>query len=208
MKRLTRFRPVSAVYLVLAATACLLAATPDEATAQTRDGVSTAIRLDARAARSIADQEQMLEVSEVLRRVGRVDVAGSSRGHLVLHVIEMRGDRVVRRFESRPFAAPARGTVAVRDVLPAGQPDFGEFMLDPQGAAEATKQIPATDAVEQPGRFVINGVIPFHPKDWESVPAYYIAAVPADGRAAAGASAGIGVLFADYRMARTEDVID
>jgi hypothetical protein len=168
------------------------------------------IRLDERRAADLLERAQRdggMDISELLRQVGSVEVRGRVPARLVLYVYLMRGDEVVRRYASRSFNAPARGMVSLRDVLRAGEPEFGTFTFDPANLLEAVEMVPAGAAVDEPGRFVINGVIPFHPKGWERMAGVYIVAAPVSGERATGsledmgwpisreAPVGIGVLF-------------
>ncbi len=171
---------------------------------------TTSIRFDERRAAGLLDRAQRdggMDVSELLRQVGSIEIRGRAPARLVLYVYLMRGDDVIRRFASLPFDAPARGIVSLRDVLPADQPEFGSFAFDPTNLLEAVEMVPAGAAVEEPGRFIINGVIPFHPKGWESMAGIYVVAAPISGERPTGqrgeadwpisptASVGIGVLF-------------
>jgi len=53
---------------------------------------------------------------------------------------------------TRPFDAPARGSVPLRDVLQAGEPEFGSFAFDPANLLEAVEMVPAGAAVDEPGK--------------------------------------------------------
>lgn len=168
----------------------------------------TSIRFDERRTADLLRRtEGRIDLSELLRHVVVVDVRAEEHSRLVLHVYQMRGKYVVRRFASSAFEAPARGTVLLRDVLRAGEPGFGRFTFDPAHLLEAVEPIPAGAAVDEPGRFIINGVIPFHPKGWEDMETFYIVAAPVDPARSTGsreedgwpvsrqAPVGIGVVF-------------
>ena len=43
---------------------------------------------------------------------------------------------------------------------------------------------------------MINGVIPYHPKGWETMEAFFAVAVPADGRLLETARAGFAGVYA------------
>ena len=194
---------------ILAAVAAALVVAPSTVKSQADPDVCK-IRFDERRAADLLERAQRdggIDVSELLRQVGSIEVRGRTPARLVLYVFLMQGDDVVRRYASRPFDAPARGSVPLRDVLRAGEPEFGSFAFDPANLLEAVEMVPAGAAVDEPGRFIINGVIPFHPKGWESMAGVYIVAAPISGEQPTGsrgeagwpispsASVGIGVLF-------------
>lgn len=158
---------------------------------------TTSIRFDERRAADVLRRtEGRIALSDLLRQVANIEVSARVPSRLVLHVYRMRGKDVVRRYTSSTFDAPARGEMLLRDVLGAGEPRFGQFVFEPEHLLEAVESIPAEPAVDDPGRFVINGVIPYHPKGWESMETFYIVAVPADRRQASRATVDIGVVFA------------
>lgn len=195
--------------VTLAAVAAAMVAAPASAQAQVSPDVRK-IRFDERRAAELLEgalTDGGMDVSELLRQVGSIEVRGRAPARLVLYVYLMRGDDVIRRYASRPFDAPARGMVSLRDVLPEGQPEFGSFTFDPANLLEAVEMVPAKAAVDEPARFIINGVIPYHPKGWESMAGIYVVATPVSGEPATGsrgmlgwpvsrqAPVGIGVLF-------------
>lgn len=158
---------------------------------------TTSIRFDDRRAADVLRRtERRTALSDLLRQVATIKVSARVPSRLVLHVYRMRGKEVVRRYTSTTFDAPARGEILLRDVLGAGEPRFGRFVFEPDHLVEAVESIPAGPAVDDASRFIINGVIPFHPKGWESMETFYIVAVPADRRQASRASVDIGVVFA------------
>jgi len=176
---------------VVATTAAAVAAAPHRGS----DAI-TSIRFDQRRAAGLLERNDgRLGLSELLREAASVEVRSDAPSRLVLHVYEMRGKDVVRRYASPAFGAPAAGTVSIGRVLPKGEPGFGTYSYDPSDLVEAVKPIPTDAAVEDPGRFVINGVIPYHPKLWERMSAIYVVAAPADRRQSARATVNIGVAF-------------
>lgn len=156
------------------------------------------IEFDERAAvRLLERTNSSITVSDLLRTVGSVQIRSAERVRLVLYIYQMQGAKVLRRFRSSPFAAPASGVVSLREVLRAGEPEFGSFAFDPANLVEAAKPIPAGSAVDDPGRFVIDGVIPYQPKGWESMQTFYVVATPADRRQAEGTAVSVGVAFGE-----------
>jgi hypothetical protein len=154
------------------------------------------IRFDQRAAAELlARTDGRARLSDLLREAASVEVHSEAEMRFVLHIYEMRGARVVRRFQSSPFTGPAGARVALGRVLGVGEPGFGSFRFDPSHLLEAVKPVPADAAIDDPGRFVIDGIIPYHPKLWETMSTFYLVAVPADRREAARATVGIGVVF-------------
>ena len=193
--------------VLLGLLAALASAVP--AAAQERADAVASVRFDERQAADLLRRNGgQMNVADLLRQVGSVEVRAKAPARMILAVYLMRGKDVVRRYTTSEFEAPARGAIPLRQVLRDGDPPFGEFSLDPGHLLEAVELVPARAAIEEPGRFVINGVIPFHPKDWEEMTAIYIVAAPlgtkrpTDTRGDNGwpvsstASAGIGVMFA------------
>ena len=158
------------------------------------------IQFDGRGAAEMAQRtDGQVALHELLGRVASVEVAGESSAELVLFVFRMRYDRTLERYVSPPFEATGGRSFPLREVLAAGEPDFGTFRFDPEHIIEATKAVPADAAVEQPGRFLVNGVIPYHPKGWEERDAFYVAAVPANSRLRQRSAVRIGVIFSAER---------
>lgn len=195
--------------VTLAAILTAIFATASMAQTQSTSKSEVIVRFDERQAADLLREQRDggMDLSRLLRQVGSVEVRSPAPVRLILHVYLMRGKDVVRQYASRPFDAPTRGSVPLHDVLPKGEPGFGSFAFDPANLLEAVEMIPAGAAVEEPGRFVINGVIPFHPKDWEKMASVYVVAAPISGQPATGtrgslgwptsrqAPVGIGVLF-------------
>lgn len=174
-----------------------LFASPGPAAAQIAFPDVCKIRLDARRAVDLAQSSGgQLALHELLGQAASVELAGESPVELVLFVFQMRHERVLRRYASPTFRMTGGRPFPLREVLAAGEPDFGTFRFDPEQMVEATKAIPADAAVQEPGRFLINGVIPYHPKGWEERDAFYVAAVPANSRLRRRSEVLIGVIFA------------
>lgn len=152
-----------------------------------------------RAADVLRRADGRIALNHLLRRAVSVRARSTDRTALVVHVYQMRGGTIVRRYASRKFLAPATGSVELRQVLRADEPRFGTFAFNAEHLVEAGEAVPADAAVEEPRRFLIDGIVPFHPKGWETRPAFYVVAVPAEARRAARASVRIGVLFAAGR---------
>lgn len=195
--------------VTLAAVLTATFATASMAQTQTTSRSEVIIRFDEGQTADLLREQRDggMDLSRLLRQTGSVEVRGQVPVRLVLHVYLMGGKDIVRQYASRPFDAPARGIVPLHDVLRAGEPSFGSFAFDPANVLEAVEMIPAGAAVEEPGRFIINGVIPYHPKDWEKMAGVYVVAAPISGQPTTGtrgtlgwptsrqAPVGIGVLF-------------
>ncbi|MFO7588559.1 MAG: hypothetical protein R6X22_10845 [Gemmatimonadota bacterium] len=170
---------------------------PKRVVAQTSAAISTSITLDARRGAELANRTKgSVDFSELLRQTGSVELRGAKALSLVLHVHQMQGTRIVRTYRSSPFTVPENGALPLREALQPGQPEYGSIVYDPELIRQAEEAVPAGYAVTDPGRFVINGVIPYKPKNWERMDAFYLVAVPADRRVAAEATARFSVLFA------------
>lgn len=155
------------------------------------------IHLDARTAARLAERSGgRLSVSDLFRRAGSVELRGPREMDLTLHVFRMRGGSVLEAFRSGPVRVPAGEPVSLGRLLQPGAPKYGDFLLNPEWVVEAGKTVPAGAAIEEPGRFVINGVIPYHPKGWETMEAYYAVAVPTDRRQIDTAVTGFAGVFA------------
>ena len=155
------------------------------------------IHLDARAAASLAARsEGRLAVSDFLRRAGSVELRGPRSMELTVHVFRMRGGSVLEAFRSDPVSVSGGEPVSLGRLLQPGAPKYGDFFLNPEWVVEAGKTVPAGAAIEDPGSFVINGVIPYHPKGWETMESYYAVAVPADRRQLDTAVTGFAGVFA------------
>ena len=158
------------------------------------------IGFDGRRAAEMAQRtDGQVAVHQLLGHAASVEVAGESSVELVLFVFQMRHDRIVRRYASTAFTARGGRPLPLREILANGEPDFGTFRFDPELMVEATKPIPADAAVQEPGRFLVNGVIPYHPKRWEERDAFYVAAVPANSRLRQRSEVSVGVIFAAVR---------
>ena len=169
---------------------------PAPAAAQRTSETVTAVRLDARRGAELAKRsEGMLSVSDLLRQTGTVELKGDQGMSVVVHIFRMRGGEVLESFRSRPIDVSANGTVPLGKVLQPGQPQYGNLVFEPSFVVEAGKAVPAGDAIDDPGRFVINGVIPYKPKHWESMEAIYAVAVPADRSLLGSATAMVGGTF-------------
>ena len=155
------------------------------------------IHLDARAAASLAARsEGRLAVSDFLRRAGSVELRGPRSMELTVHVFRMRGGSVLETFRSGPVSVSGGEPVSLGRLLQPGAPKYGDFFLNPEWVVESGKTVPAGAAIEDPGSFVINGVIPYHPKGWETMESYYAVAVPADRRQLDTAVTGFAGVFA------------
>lgn len=154
------------------------------------------IRFDQRhAAALLRRNDGRADLSDLLREAGSIEVRSDRPVRLALHVYEMHGKDVVRRYVSPAFTAPAGTSVSLAKVLLPGQPQYGNFSFDPSHLVEGVKTIPADDAVEDPVRFAIDGVIPFRPKHWEQMATFYVVAVPADRSRSSRQSVGIGIVY-------------
>ena len=155
------------------------------------------IHLDARAAASLAERSGgRLAVSDFLRRAGSVELRGPRAMDLTVHVFRMRGGTVLETFHTNPVSVSGGEPVSLGRLLQPGVPKYGDFFLNPEWVVEAGKTVPAGAAIEDPGSFVINGVIPYHPKGWENMESYYAVAVPADRRQLDTAVTGFAGVFA------------
>ena len=177
-------------------TPALVVASP--AIAQRAAGpATTASHLDARTGAKLASSSNgRISVSQLLRDAGTVELRGTSSMPLVLHVFRMRGGNVLESYQSRPVNVPAGERLSLARFLQPGSPQYGNLALEPEFVVEAVRMVPAGMAIADPGRFVINGVIPYHPKNWESMEAIYAVAVPADERQLETATAGFAGVFA------------
>jgi hypothetical protein len=108
----------------------------------------------------------------------------------------MRGGRVIDTQRSTPFTVPANGVISLRDALQPGWPRYESHAFDANLIKQANEAVSASAAASDPDRFIINGVIPFKPKNWEQMDAFYIVAIPAESRLAEAATARFSVLFA------------
>jgi len=155
------------------------------------------IHLDAREGARMAERSGgRLAVSDFLRRAGSVELRGPRAMDLTVHVFRMRGGSVLEAFRSGPVSVTAGEPVSLGRLLQPGSPKYGDFFLNPEWVVEAGKTVSAGAAIEDPGSFVINGVIPYHPKGWETMDSYYAVAVPADRRQLDTAVTGFAGMFA------------
>ena len=166
---------------------------------------AASIRFDQRrAAEFLKMREGRVALSDLLREVGAVELRAGARSRLVVHIYQMSGRDVARRFTSSAFDAPATGRVALGQVLRTGQPQYGTFSFEAAHLIEAAESIPVGAVLDDPGRFLLNGVIPFRPPRWEKASPVLIVAAPetfgpATGSVASGWPAStpvnIGVVF-------------
>ena len=106
---------------------------------------------------------------------------------VVVHIFRMRGGKVLESFRSRTIDVQANGSVPLGKILQPGQPEYGNLAFEPSFVVAAGKAVP--------GRFLINGVIPYKPRHWESMEAIYAVAVPADRSQLGSATAMFGGTF-------------
>jgi len=166
------------------------------AVAQRTTEIVTAVRFDARRGSELAKRsEGYLSVSELLRQTGTVELEAARGMSVIVHIFRMRRGEVLESFRSRPMEVPANGTVPLGKILQPGQPQYGNLVFEPSFVVEAGKAVPAGEAIDDPGRFLINGVIPYKPKHWESMEAIYAVAVPADRSLLGSATAMFGGTF-------------
>ncbi len=156
----------------------------------------TAVRFDVRRGSELAKRsEGNLSVSEFLRQTGTVELKAARGMSVVVHIFRMRRGDVLESFRSRPMDVPANGSVPLGRILQPGQPQYGNLIFEESFVVEAGKAVPAGEAIDDPGRFLINGVIPYKPRHWESMEAIYAVAVPADRSLLGSATAMFGGTF-------------
>ncbi len=103
---------------------------------------------------------------------------------VVLYVFRLRAGKVLGRFRSSVFATRTEGTGALylsgKGLLP--PPSFfgAKALAGPDDILPAARAISATIGVDDPGRFIIDGVFPDKPADWRERDAFFLLAMPAD----------------------------
>jgi len=137
----------------------------------------------------------MLSFSDLLRQTGTVELRSDRGMSVVVHIFRMRGGKVLESFRSRTIDVQANGSVPLGKILQPGQPEYGNLAFEPSFVVAAGKAVPAGEAIDDPGRFLINGVIPYKPRHWESMEAIYAVAVPADRSQLGSATAMFGGTF-------------
>lgn len=183
--------------LALLLTVCAMGVASPAAGQRTSTPAAIVIHLDARTgAKLAARSDGRIGVADFLRATGTVELRSARQMELTVHVFRMRGGAVLDSYRSRPVTIPPGERLSMDRFLEPGAPSYGDFILNPEYVVEATKTVPAGVAIEDPGRFVINGVIPYHPKGWESMEAFFAVAVPTDGRQAEAATSGFAGVYA------------
>ena len=110
----------------------------------------------------------------------RADCAGSRPGSVMLYAFRVQDQKVVSKFRSKPFEVEAGRTIRVPVAEIPPPSSYGDAPLaDPQGFLPAHEPLPVESAVREPLRFVINGVFPDKPPDWERREMLYLVAMPA-----------------------------
>jgi hypothetical protein len=164
----------------------MLAVTP-RAVAQDSPEAVVSIKFDeSNVADMLERNDGRATLSELLRSAASLEVRAEETTPLVLVVYMMRGENVLLRYASDRFEAAPGSSLRLSEVLRDGDPPFGRFAFLAANVLEAGERTPAQSAVDQPARYLVNGVIPYHPKGWKSMPAFYIVAVPIDARKSGG----------------------
>lgn len=178
--------------LVLAA----LVTAPAAAFAQSNETVLT-VKLDSRRAADLAKRSNgELSVSDLLRQAGSAELRGPRGMQVVLYAYHLRRGEIVRHYHSSPFTIAPNSTYRLRESVQPGQPEYGNIPLNPEHVIEAGRLVPARAAVDEPGRFVINGIFAGKPDGWERMDAIYIVAAPVDQRFDRTTVVGPAVAFA------------
>lgn len=163
------------------------------------------LQLDSRRASQVFEKSSSPpSVHDVLSRGLTVRAAcdGDRPGAVVLYAFRVRDRKVVAKFQSKPFEVePGRAIRVPTAVIPPPS-SYGDAPLaDPQGFLAAHEPLPVESAVREPLRFVINGVFPDKPPDWERREVMYLVVVPAADGSTKDASATSPLLVLYGRVA-------
>ena len=160
-----------------------------------------ALQIDGRRASQVFEKSSSPpSVRDVLSRALSVRAAceGDRPGVVVLYAFRIRDRKVVAKFRSEPFEVEPGRTIRVPAAAIPPPTSYGDAQLaDPQGFLPAHEPLPVESAVREPMGFVINGVFPDKPPDWEHREMMYLVAIPAlDGSSKdAGATSPLLVVF-------------
>lgn len=141
------------------------------------------LQLDSRRASQVFERSRSTpSVYDVLSGALTVSTAcsGGRPGIVVLYAFRIRDRKVVAKFQSQPFEVQPDRTISVpRAEIPPPSSYSDAPLADPEGFLSAKEPLPVESAVREPLRFVINGVFPDKPPDWEHREMLYLVVIPA-----------------------------